>query len=145
MIREKYQSDVELALLGSYNHWKQTANGSLALIILLDQFTRNIYRNTPKSFAGDPQAVACCLEGLEHSYDEQLAPVYRLFFYLPLLHAEDLELQNRSVELFTLLSKENSKRVPVIFERFEKLAMEKRQNIVQFGRFPKRVRGFGVL
>jgi len=142
LIRSQYEHHVELALAGGYNHWQQSANGSLALIILVDQFTRNIYRNQPKSFAGDELARAVCKHGLEQGYDTELIPACNLFFYIPLLHSENLQDQELSVKLYTALAEKNSKKVPIIFDRFKLLAEEKKKNIEEFGRFPKRVSFF---
>ena len=99
-IRARFGSAVEAALAGGFGEWLATARGRLALIILLDQFTRNIYRGSGVAFSGDLLAQRYCLDGLERGDDRSLSPYERVFFYLPLEHAEDLALQERSVALF---------------------------------------------
>ena len=75
------------------NDWCDTALGRLAHIVVLDQFSRNIHRGSPMAFAGDSRALQHCLAGIESGADEELTPEQRSFFYLPLRHAEDLEMQ----------------------------------------------------
>lgn len=104
-LRERFGAAVRAALDGQLNHW--AAQGPwqcLALILLLDQFTRNIHRGTPRSFAGDPQALALALEAQDRGFDLELPEVVRIFMYLPLEHAEDLAMQQRSVQAFQSLA-----------------------------------------
>lgn len=103
-LRERFGVAVEAALGGALQHW--AAQGPwqhLALVVLLDQFTRNIFRNTPKSFAGDPQALTLALQAMQSGADQQLPEVVRVFMYLPLEHAEDPVMQQRSVAAFEAL------------------------------------------
>lgn len=103
-LRQRFGTAVEAALGGTLQHW--AAQGPwqhLALVLLLDQFTRNIHRNRPKSFAGDPQALTLALEAMESGADQQLPEVVRVFMYLPLEHAEDRAMQTRSVAAFEAL------------------------------------------
>lgn len=100
-LRERFGVAVEAALGGALQHW--SAQGPwqhLALVVLLDQFTRNIFRNTPKSFAGDPQALTLALQAMQSGADQQLPEVVRVFMYLPLEHAEDPGMQQRCVAAF---------------------------------------------
>lgn len=100
-LRERFGVAVEAALGGALQHW--SAQGPwqhLALVVLLDQFTRNIFRNTPKSFAGDPQALTLALQAMQSGADQQLPEVVRVFMYLPLEHAEDPAMQQRCVAAF---------------------------------------------
>lgn len=100
-LRQRFGTAVEAALAGSLGHWAtQGPWGQLALVILLDQFTRNIHRNTSKSFAGDPQALTLALQAMESGVDQQLPEVVRVFMYLPLEHAEDPAMQARCVAAF---------------------------------------------
>ena len=103
-LRQRFGTAVEAALGGALQHWAtQGPWQQLALVILLDQFTRNIHRNTPKSFAGDAQALALALQAMDSGTDQQLPEVARVFMYLPLEHAEDPAMQQRSVAAFEAL------------------------------------------
>lgn len=113
----------------------------LARIIVLDQFPRNMYRNTPQMYAFDSQALALSLDGLEKSDDHQLKLVERIFFYLPLMHAEDLKWQERSVKLFESLfklSKEHAPHSASYFASNLHYALEHCKTIRTFGYFPHR-------
>lgn len=113
----------------------------LARIIVLDQFPRNIYRNTPQMYAFDPQALELSLEGLGKSLDHQLKLVERIFFYMPLMHAEDITCQERSVKLFESLfklSKEHAPHSASYFASNLHYAIEHCETISKFGRFPSR-------
>jgi len=105
-IRERFGALVEDALAGQLDGWADTALGRLALIVLLDQFTRNLFRGTARSFAGDPQALQLALDGIALGHDRHadLPAVARIFCSLPLEHAEDLALQDRSVAAFQALA-----------------------------------------
>jgi len=138
LIRERFAGDVEAAAEGRYDDWTATAHGSLALILLLDQFPRNIYRDSPRAYAADSKAVRVALAGLEAAQDRSLAPVQRAFFYLPLEHAEVLALQQRSVALFQALLKEAPPVLRSNCEGFLDYAVRHRDIIARFGRFPHR-------
>lgn len=111
---------------------------SLAQIILLDQFTRNIYRGQARAFAFDPIALQMVLEGLAVGDDRQLRPVERIFYYLPLEHSEKLENQHRSVELFQALTDEVPDEWLEVFDGFLDYAIRHQMIIERFGRFPHR-------
>ena len=139
-LRERFGLAVEAALGGGLQHWAEQGPWQrLALVLLLDQFTRNIYRNTPNSFAGDPQALTLALEALESGSDIDLPEVVRVFMYLPLEHAEDPSMQQRSVEAFEMLVQ----MAPDVETR-EYLAgtldyaHRHKDVIARFGRFPHR-------
>ncbi len=137
-IRERFEPLVTAAAAGELDDWRATARGWLALIILLDQFPRNIYRDTPAAFALDTSAQKLCIEGLAAGIDQQLRPIQRVFFYLPLEHAEDREYQARSVALFKHLAAQRPPEQAASFTRFVGYA-ERHQVIVErFGRFPHR-------
>ena len=103
-IRERFEATVQAALRGDLPaSWDDGVWGQLAQIVVLDQFTRNIYRGTPQSFAGDAQALALALKVQSAGTDLELPEVVRIFLYLPLEHAEDLDMQQRSVDAFTAL------------------------------------------
>lgn len=117
---------------------KLTARQSLAQIVLLDQFTRNIYRGQGRAFAFDSIALQMALEGLVRGEDRQLRPVERVFYYLPLEHSEKLENQQRSVELFQALADEVPKAWLEAFAGFLDYAIRHQVIIERFGRFPHR-------
>lgn len=99
-ITERFAPELEQARRGALDSWAHTPRGRLALIIVLDQFSRSVYRGTPMAYAQDPAAQRLALEGLEAGMDRDLMDAERLFFALPLGHSEDLALQERSVSLF---------------------------------------------
>jgi len=131
-IRERFGSAVEAALAGAYETWAVEARGALALVLLLDQFTRNIFRDTPRAFAGDPRALAIATSVVDAGGDSSLRPYERLFLYLPFEHAEDVAAQQRSIELYTRLERETP--LTNQLEWAEKHA----QIIRRFGRYPHR-------
>lgn len=137
-ISERYGATVADAAAGKLADWSNTARGTLALIVLLDQFPRNIHRGTAAAFACDPLALAYCHGGLERGFDSELKPVERSFFYLPLEHAETIEEQTASIAAYTRLLDE----APAAFRDFAQrnldYAVEHRELIERFGRFPHR-------
>lgn len=133
-----FSRDVQNAALGKYNHWKESAKGRLALVILLDQFPRNIYRGTPQAFAYDALALQLSLEGIELHQDEALHPIERKFLYMPLMHAEEKQIQQKSVELFQTLLANTPDKQKEHFERTLRFAKVHLQIIEEFGRFPHR-------
>lgn len=112
----------------------------LAVLIVLDQFTRNAYRGTPQSFAGDAKARDLALRGMEWGWDEDasIPPVARIFLYLPLEHAEDIALQERSVLAFEKLHTQATPALRDFFAATLDYAHQHRAVIAQFGRFPHR-------
>ncbi|MDO8860838.1 DUF924 family protein [Haliea sp. E1-2-M8] len=137
-IREQFEPEVIAAGAGELDHWRSSTPGWLALIILCDQFPRNIYRDAPRAFALDPVARALCLEGLARGMDQQLRPIQRVFCYLPLEHAEDLEHQHRAVALFQHLAATAADTERDTFDGFLDYALRHRAIIERFGRFPHR-------
>lgn len=109
-------------------HWEMDAEGALALLILLDQFPRNIWRNSPHAFATDPLAQGVALRAIENGFDRATDTDLRFFFYMPLEHAEDLALQERCLVLMEALGN----------AEYTKYARVHRDIIVRFGRFPHR-------
>ena len=88
------------ALASRLDSWANNADGCLALILLLDQFTRNIYRDTPRAFSGDEMGLALSLRCAEREYLSHEDPAYRQFMLMPMMHSEDLAIQDRSMPLF---------------------------------------------
>ncbi|HKL51978.1 MAG TPA: DUF924 family protein, partial [Wenzhouxiangellaceae bacterium] len=110
----------------------------LALILLLDQFPRNIYRDTSAMFRFDDQARALCVEGVETGIDARLRPIQRVFFYLPLEHAESIDDQAWCVDLMRGLVHEVPEDQKQVFEGFVDFAEAHRRIIDRFARFPHR-------
>lgn len=137
-IRARFETLVEMAAAGGLATWEQTPDGRLALIILLDQFPRNMYRDSPQAFACDPLARDLCLQGLEHGDDLRLRPIERVFFYLPLEHAEDRVLQAQSVELFEALAASTRQSGVADLSSYAEFARRHQRIIERFGRFPHR-------
>ncbi len=141
-IQSRFGQLISAAERGELNHWQSSAVPSLALIILLDQFTRNVYRGSERAFASDHLALAVCQAGLADNFDKALTPSQRAFYYLPLEHAEDLACQQRSVALFEALAAEvaasHGKQAAEIFAGTKQYADEHHDIIARFGRFPHR-------
>ena len=142
-IRERFAATWEAATAGALDGWAATPRGWLALLIVLDQFSRNIHRGQARAFAQDARAQALTLEGLERQDDEALAPLERLFAYLPLEHAEDLALQWRSVTLFRALALQASPGERGQYESYLDYARHHCEVITRYGRFPHRNAALG--
>jgi len=137
-IEEKFSSDVERACEGKLDHWAAEAHGRLALIILIDQFRRNIYRNTAEAFSRDKLALKLCVEGAMEKKDMSLTPIQRVFFYMPLQHAESVKVQAKAVELYNRLAESVSPTYKETFLTVAQFAELHKDIIDQFGRFPHR-------
>lgn len=137
-IKEKFQKELEEAIAGKYDDWELNPRGSLALIVLFDQFSRNVYRHTHKSFDQDRQALEICLRGIERQHDHKLSLLERAFFYFPLMHSENQEMQNLSVRAFEMLLGLSFQETRPIFAKFLDYALRHREIISRFGRFPHR-------
>jgi uncharacterized protein (DUF924 family) len=137
-LEKEFADDVERACQGELDHWAAEPRGRLALIILIDQFRRNIYRNTKKAFAMDKLALKLCVEGAMEKKDKGLSPIQKVFFYMPLQHAESTRVQAKSVELFTRLAQSVSPTYQETFLTIAQFAELHKDIIDQFGRFPHR-------
>ena len=137
-IREQFADEVEQASNGELDHWATHPRGRLALILLLDQFRRNIYRNTADAFSKDKLALKLCVEGAMEKKDEGLTPIQRVFFYMPLQHAESRKVQAKSVALFNRLAQAVSPTYRETFLTIAQFAELHHDIIEQFGRFPHR-------
>ncbi|MES2205442.1 MAG: DUF924 family protein [Pseudomonadota bacterium] len=137
-IKKRFETYVIKAVHRELDHWLETAAGRLALILLTDQFTRNIYRNTPKAFEYDRLARNWCKEGIQKGCHQELQPIEQIFFYLPLEHSELLEDQDLSVKLFKELAASIAPEQKSDFDGFYDYAIRHRQVIARFGRFPHR-------
>ena len=138
-IRERFLPDIETALAGGFAEWESDGDprGALARIILLDQFTRNTFRDTPRAFAGDALALEAAQSLVDSGHDKLLDRVQRSFVYLPFEHAEDLASQERGVALYEALGRETHR------ESAAEWAIRHRDIIARFGRFPHRNRILG--
>ena len=132
-IRQHFSGLGDQAAAGQLDHWQRQPQSCLALVLLLDQFPRNLFRGDPRSFATDAQALVTAEVALAHHYDQQVLPVEQIFFYLPLEHSENLDHQRRSVVLFEALAE----RAPEVNSTLD-YAYRHRDVIAQFGRFPHR-------
>jgi uncharacterized protein (DUF924 family) len=137
-IRLRFESLLDKAARGDLDHWIATPRGRLALIILLDQFPRNIYRGQPRAFAYDHKALSLAEEGLAHGADAQLLPIERVFMYLPLEHAEDADRQARAVACFQKLRDAVPDPQRGMYTGFLDYAVRHHEVIERFGRFPHR-------
>jgi uncharacterized protein (DUF924 family) len=131
IIRDRFEDLYEAAASGELDGWKEEARSCLALVILLDQFPRNMYRGDPKSYATDRKAQETAGYAVDRALDRELPPFQRMFLYMPFMHSEDLALQRRSVELFRGLGGEGEAD-PLYY------AVQHMQIIERFGRFPHR-------
>jgi len=132
-IKEKYESLWESGLNGELDGWKSTAEGCLALIILLDQFPLNMYRGQANSFESEKKAIEIALYAIDKGFDKKIAIDKLSFMYVPFMHSEKLEHQNLSVKLFLNNNLTNNLR----------FAEHHREIVKKFGRFPHRNQTLG--
>lgn len=137
-IRGRFEADLRNAAGGRLGRWERTPRGALALILLLDQFPRNIYRGTARAFLFDESARAVLERSLPPERIDALWPIEKVFAWMPLEHAEDRDCQARSVELFSSLVEEVDQADRGLYEDFRRHAEQHRDVIERFGRFPHR-------
>ena len=137
-IRQRFESSVIRAAAGELSDWQSNPRGRLALILLTDQFPRNIYRDSAGAFAHDSKALAWSLDGIEQGLDLKLRPIERVFFYLPLEHTESLEHQERAVKYFSQMVANVGPEQKQTFQEYLDFAVRHRDVIARFGRFPHR-------
>ncbi len=131
-IRDRFEPVYEETAADNLDHWKDEARSCLALIIVLDQFPRNMYRGDARMYAADEKACEAARHAVEHAYDRELSPYGRLFMYLPFEHSEELDDQRLSVELFRGLATEMGS------EDLLGYAVRHLEIVERFGRFPHR-------
>jgi uncharacterized protein (DUF924 family) len=131
------------AARGEFDVWESSPRRRLALILLLDQFPRGIYRGRAQAYMQDHRALALAVSGTQLGADAALDPVERIFFYMPMQHAESRELQEESVSAFRRLSAEGPAELAHIFALAAQHAKQHRDVIERFGRFPHRNRVLG--
>lgn len=137
-IRERFLPAVEASLAGELDQWAATPPGALALLILLDQFPRNLFRGSARAFAGDAQALRVADSVIARGWDRQMSGVERAFVHLPFEHSEALADQERSLRLFGQLAEESPGRKDYLDYAHRHHAV-----IVRFGRFPHRNAALG--
>lgn len=140
-ILSKFESVHHQAASGQLDYWLEQPRSCLAYIILLDQFSRNMYRGTPLAFAQDELALKACEQGRAHKLDKELNLVQRLFFYMPLEHAEDLNCQKLCLALIQQLVQEAKQEHLELLSAMEQafaFAQKHYDIIFNFGRFPHR-------
>jgi uncharacterized protein (DUF924 family) len=137
-IEKDFSDEIEKASAGKLDHWADEPHGRLALILLIDQFRRNIYRGTLKAFSHDKVALKLCVEGAMEKKDKGLTPIQRVFFYMPLQHAESRKVQAKSVKLYERLAESVSPTLQETFLTVAQFAELHKDIIDQFGRFPHR-------
>jgi uncharacterized protein (DUF924 family) len=127
----RFTGAIRAARAGRYDHWAATPRGALALIILLDQLSRNVFRGSAEAYAADPHAREIARATIDAGFDTQLTPVERMFVYLPFEHAETIADQNESVRLYEALR-------DALGEKSIDYVARHRDVILRFGRFPHR-------
>lgn len=132
-IRERFGEVIERALNGGLDDWTESSEGCLALILVLDQFTRNVYRGTSKAFAGDDKALSISDLCRERGYIEHPHQGFRHFMLIPMMHSEDLQVQEASLPLFEKHTD----------DRVYQFAVRHRDIIARFGRYPHRNHDLG--
>ncbi len=137
-VKEQFSEDYCKAVRGEYTAWQQTPRGCLALIILLDQFSRRINRYTPLAYQQDRSALDLCLYGIEHQFDHKLSLIERVFFYFPLIHSESADMQLLALRAYEILLSLSFPETRPIFEKFLEYAIRHQEIITRFGRFPHR-------
>lgn len=137
-ILSNFSEAVVAALAGDHARWAEQARGRLALILLLDQFTRNMYRGTAQAFAGDARAVTLCRSGLAANMAQDLNLFERAFFLMPLQHSELLKDQDAAISHFEALAETAPRHLTRAIKTFAGHAREHREIINRFGRFPHR-------
>ena len=128
MLLERAGTTVIKALNGQLDRWSKTSTGSVSLVILLDQFTRNIFRDTPKAFSGDEMALVLCQKSINSKWFSELSMTFKQFLLMPMMHSEDISIQEKSLPLF----KQHAN------NRTYEFAVKHRDIIAKFGRFPHR-------
>lgn len=137
-IEQAFGDQVRAAVDGGLAEWEARPAERLALIILLDQFTRNVFRGSPQAFAGDSRACALTLDALNRQWHRELPPVGQVFLAMPLMHAESMAMQDLCVAHFESLLTGTSETLRILLQGHLGAAIEHRSIIAAFGRYPHR-------
>ena len=132
MLRREFLADCERAAAGELAAWEDTPEGALALVLLLDQLPRNIFRGTPRMYATDAAARAAAARAMARGFDAAMPPAWRKFFYMPLHHSENAADQRRSIELMQAVPNDPARADNIRY------AGRYLDIIERFGRFPHR-------
>lgn len=143
LVRSRFASLIERAAAGELAAWADSPRRRLSLILLLDQFPRHLHRGTGRAFATDREALQLTLSGMQSAADAALSPVERIFFYMPLQHAELRDAQEESVAAYRRLLNEAPAELRAMFTSALESAEEHRSIVARFGRFPHRNRLLG--
>jgi uncharacterized protein (DUF924 family) len=143
LVRSRFGPLLERAAAGELAAWADSPRRRLSLILLLDQFPRHAHRGTDRAFAMDREALALTLSGMQSAADAALTPVERIFFYMPLQHAELRDAQEESVAAYRRLMNEAPAELSAMFTSALESAEQHRSIVARFGRFPHRNRVLG--
>jgi uncharacterized protein (DUF924 family) len=143
LVRSRFGPLIERAAAGELAAWADSPRRRLSLILLLDQFPRHAYRGSERAFATDREALALTLSGMQSAADAALTPVERIFFYMPLQHAELRDAQEESVAAYRRLINEAPAELGAMFTSALESAELHRSIVARFGRFPHRNRVLG--
>ena len=137
-ITERFLTRYQQGLAGKLAHWQSEPKGSLALVVLLDQFPLNMFRRSARAFESEDAAVAACRHAIERHQDSELAFVERSFLYMPLMHAESADLQAASVQHYTKLVEDAPEPLRETAKYTLSFAQGHHDIVAKFGRFPHR-------
>jgi len=137
-LKERFTELLLSAADNQLEHWRESSEGCLALILLFDQFPRNIWRGKAQAFAYTEQAMSICNQGIESGFPQQLDIFQRVFFYLPLEHHESIESQKRALQLFQTLLDEAPEKHKTFAKGTLEFAQKHADIIETFGRYPYR-------
>jgi uncharacterized protein (DUF924 family) len=137
-IRSHYGELLQAALAGRLDHWAGSRDGLIALVVVLDQFSRNIHRGTSRAFAGDKQALALAQQAVANGVDRQMPTIHRVFLYIPYEHSENPGVQDQGVALFDGLLETCPEQVSGEVSGYRQYSVAHRDVIARFGRFPHR-------
>jgi len=143
LVRSRFGALVDRAAAGGLSAWADSPRRRLSLILLLDQFPRHLYRGSERAFATDREALALTLSGMQSAADAALTPVERIFFYMPLQHAELRDAQEESVAAYRRLRNEAPEELAAMFASALESAELHHAIVARFGRFPHRNRVLG--
>ena len=141
-IRTRFGEDFLKASNGEHENWAETPRGALALVILFDLFSRNLYPDTPENVANDASAVRVARQAIDKGFDQLVWPLHRVFFYMPFMHAEDLELQRLGIRKWDE-NMESDPQARETFEGFKSFSLMHLVVIEKYGRFPGRNKMLG--
>ena len=142
-IRQRFGPTLEAIHNGDLSDWQATSKGVLALVILLDQFSRNIYRGDAKAYSGDELALTIARKAVQSGLEQELPGLYRLFLYHPFHHSERVADQETAVSLFQDVEDQSPQQWREYLHGFTKFAIHHKNVVTQFGRFPHRNKTLG--